>query len=103
MTAESKEGPSPAEPHIVHHRVPVLSEKGKPGETVALPAAFSTPIRPDLIHRAVVAAQARRRQPHGTSPTAGLRHSVEWSERAAASPERRASWTACAAPKRRTR
>ncbi|MCI4322682.1 MAG: 50S ribosomal protein L4 [Thermoplasmata archaeon] len=64
---------------VVHHRVPVLSLDGKVGEPVALPIAFSTPLRPDLIHRAVIAAQARRRQPHGTSPTAGNRHSVEWS------------------------
>jgi len=36
-------------------------------------------VRPDLIQRAVVAAQSHRRQPYGTSLTAGLRHSVEWS------------------------
>jgi large subunit ribosomal protein L4e len=52
---------------------------GKPGTAVALPLAFSAPVRPDLIARAVVAAQTHRRQPYGTSPTAGLRHSVEWS------------------------
>ncbi|MCI4350641.1 MAG: 50S ribosomal protein L4 [Thermoplasmata archaeon] len=70
---------APAEPHTVHHRVHVLGADGKPGKTVSLPAAFSEAIRPDLIRRAVVAAQSHRRQPHGTSPTAGLRHSVEWS------------------------
>jgi large subunit ribosomal protein L4e len=46
---------------------------------VNLPLAFSTPIRPDLIRRAVVAAQSHRRQPHGTKLTAGARHSVQWS------------------------
>jgi large subunit ribosomal protein L4e len=52
---------------------------GAQGQTVTLPLAFSVPVRPDLIRRAVVAAQSHRIQPHGTSPTAGLRHSVEWS------------------------
>lgn len=46
---------------------------------MALPLAFSQPVRPDLIQRAVVAAQSHRRQPYGPSPTAGMRHSVEWS------------------------
>jgi large subunit ribosomal protein L4e len=67
------------EPSSPHHRVHVLSLAGKPGDTLTLPVAFSTPVRPDLIRRAVVVAQSHRRQPHGTSPTAGLRHSVEWS------------------------
>lgn len=70
---------SAVEPHTPHHRVHVLSVAGKPGETVTLPLAFSAPLRPDLIRRAVVSAQAARRQPHGTAPTAGRRHSVEWS------------------------
>jgi large subunit ribosomal protein L4e len=71
--------PAPLEPHAPHHRVHLLSVKGKPGESLTLPLAFSAPLRPDLIRRAVVAAQSRRRQPHATSPTAGVRHSVEWS------------------------
>ncbi len=71
--------PAPAEGHLPHHRVHVLSLSGKAGETVALPLAFSVSVRPDLIRRAVVALQSRRRHPHGTSPTAGVRHSVEWS------------------------
>lgn len=62
-----------------HHRVHAVGLDGKPGAVVALPLAFSTPVRPDLIARAVVAAQSHRRQPYGTSPTAGNRHSVEWS------------------------
>ena len=71
--------PAPIEPHAPHHRVHLLSLKGTPGEALALPEAFSTPVRPDLIRRAVVAAQSARRQPHSTSPTAGVRHSVQWS------------------------
>jgi large subunit ribosomal protein L4e len=61
------------------HRVHVVALDGKAGESLALPSAFSAPVRPDLIARAVVAAQSHRRQPYGTSPTAGVRHSVEWS------------------------
>ncbi len=72
-------GPAPPEPHVTHHRVPVLNLAGKAGEPIALPAAFSDPVRIDLIRRAVNSARSARHQPHGTSPTAGRRHSVEWS------------------------
>jgi len=71
--------PSIAERTSPHHRVHLTGLDGKPGALVALPLAFSSPVRPDLIQRAVVAAQSHRRQPYGTSPTAGNRHSVEWS------------------------
>ena len=81
MTSPSPSGATPdvSERAAPHHRVHLVGLDGKPGTLVALPLAFSTPVRPDLIHRAVVAAQSHRRQPYGTSPTAGLRHSVEWS------------------------
>ena len=69
----------PAESHPTHHRAHLLGIDGKAGETIVLPLAFSQSVRPDLIRRAVVAAQSHRRQPYGPSPTAGLRHSVEWS------------------------
>jgi large subunit ribosomal protein L4e len=72
------EGP-PAEAAPPHHRAHLLGVDGKSRTTVALPLAFSLPVRPDLIQRAVVAAQSHRRQPYATSPTAGVRHSVEWS------------------------
>jgi large subunit ribosomal protein L4e len=62
-----------------HHRAHILTVAGKQQATVRLPLAFSVPVRPDLIQRAVVAAQSHRRQPYGTSPTGGMRHSVEWS------------------------
>jgi len=62
-----------------HHRAHLLALDGKQQSTVRLPLAFSSPVRPDLIQRAVVAAQSHRRQPYGTSPTGGMRHSVEWS------------------------
>ncbi len=69
----------PAETGTPHHRAHLLGLDGKSHASVTLPAAFSNPVRPDLIRRAVVAQQSHRRQPYGTSPTAGLRHSVEWS------------------------
>jgi large subunit ribosomal protein L4e len=70
---------APQETHTVHHRVHVLTTQGSQGAQVQLPLAFSGPVRPELIRRAVVAAQANRRQPHGTKPMAGLQHSTEWS------------------------
>ena len=70
---------APVEPSTPHHRVHLLDLHGKQEGTVTLPIAFSQPIRLDLIRRAVVAAQSHRRQPYGTSPSGGLRHSVEWS------------------------
>jgi len=81
MTPDTATGEKPAvsERASPHHRVHAVGLDGKPGAVVALPLAFSTPVRPDLIARAVVAAQSHRRQPYGTSPTAGNRHSVEWS------------------------
>jgi large subunit ribosomal protein L4e len=81
MTPPSPEAAAsaPSEPSTPHHRAHVLSVAGESKATVPLPLAFSTAIRPDLIQRAVVAAQTHRRQPYGTSPTGGARHSVEWS------------------------
>lgn len=79
MSPGAAAGGAPAEPAATHHRAHVVSLKGVEGSTLPLPAAFSTPVRLDLIRRAVVAAQANRIQPHGTSPTGGMRHSVEWS------------------------
>lgn len=79
MSPPKSPGPAPEEHATPHHRVHVVDTAGSPGAQVALPLAFSSPLRPDLVRRAVVAAQSRRRQPHGTSLTAGLRHSVQWS------------------------
>ncbi|MBI4010332.1 MAG: 50S ribosomal protein L4 [Candidatus Aenigmarchaeota archaeon] len=51
----------------------VLDLNGKPVEQIELPKIFSEPIREDLILRAVLSSQSRRRQPYGTSPLAGKR------------------------------
>jgi len=71
--------PEATEHSIPHHRVHMVNLAGAQGQAVTLPLAFSVPVRPDLIRRAVVAAQSHRIQPHGTTPTAGLRHSTRWS------------------------
>lgn len=51
---------------------------GKEAGEVELPAVFSTPFRPDVIKRAVLAQQSARRQPYGTDPLAGLRSSAHY-------------------------
>ena len=81
MTSPAAPGkdPAPTEHPFPHHRVHLLKLDGKEHSTVTLPLAFSQPVRIDLIRRAVVAAQSHRRQPYGTSLTAGRRHSVQWS------------------------
>jgi len=60
-------------------KVHIYDIHGDSKKTVELPEVFSTPVRPDLIHRDVVAAQANRRHPYGAMPRAGMRHSVFWS------------------------
>ena len=50
---------------------------GSEAGTVELPPAFETPYRPDLIRRAVLAAQANRKQAYGADPFAGKRTSAE--------------------------
>jgi len=46
---------------------------GDDAGSIELPAVFSTPFRPDLIQRAVVAAQANRKQAYGADKLAGMR------------------------------
>ena len=60
-------------------KVHIYDIHGDSKKTVELPEVFCTPIRPDLIHKDVVAAQANRRHPYGAMPRAGMRHSVVWS------------------------
>ncbi|MFX1512123.1 MAG: 50S ribosomal protein L4 [Promethearchaeota archaeon] len=44
---------------------------------ITLPPVFATPLRPDIIKRAVLAARANRRQPYGRDPMAGKRTTAE--------------------------
>ncbi len=57
-------------------KVPVFDAKGKNTGEVKLPAVFATPLRLDLIRRAVLTYRANRRQPYSPSPKAGMRHAV---------------------------
>jgi large subunit ribosomal protein L4e len=50
---------------------------GSEADTLDLPEVFETQYRPDLITRAVRAAQANRKQKYGADPFAGLRTSAE--------------------------
>jgi large subunit ribosomal protein L4e len=50
---------------------------GEDAGTVDLPEVFETAYRPDLIKRAVLAAQANRKQAYGADPHAGLRTPAE--------------------------
>ncbi len=54
----------------------VYSVKGEVSGTIDVPDAFSTPYRPDIIKKAVLAAAANKRQPYGPAPGSGIRHSV---------------------------
>ncbi|WP_435319069.1 50S ribosomal protein L4 [Haloarchaeobius sp. TZWSO28] len=50
---------------------------GSESDTLDLPEVFETAFRPDLITRAVRAAQANRKQPYGADDYAGMRTSGE--------------------------
>jgi large subunit ribosomal protein L4e len=50
---------------------------GAETDTLALPAVFETPVRPELVRRAVHAAQANRKQDYGADEYAGMRTPAE--------------------------
>jgi len=55
----------------------IYNLQGQPTAKIALPAAFCTPLRPDVIKRAVLAIQTKRLQPQGRDPMAGKRTTAE--------------------------
>ncbi len=57
--------------------VSIFNLDGKEVERIELPSIFYTPVRPDLIRRAVLALRTSSLQPKGTDPLAGLRTSAE--------------------------
>jgi large subunit ribosomal protein L4e len=58
--------------------VKVFNLKGKPtAEKISLPVVFKTPLRPDIIKRAVLSIQSKRVQPQGRDPMAGKRTTAE--------------------------
>ena len=75
--AEKK--PKPPKPALGANTVHVYSLSGDIVKSIELPSVFQTPVRLDLIRRAVRAFQANRRQPYGPNRKAGMRHSVRWS------------------------
>jgi large subunit ribosomal protein L4e len=54
-------------------KIPVLSLAREQVGEVEVPKIFETPIRPDVIKRAVIAQQTRKLQPQGRDPMAGKR------------------------------
>ncbi len=46
-----------------------------------LPVQFNERVRPDIIKRAFLSIQSKKRQPYGNDPEAGLKHSTYWKKR----------------------
>ncbi len=55
----------------------ILDLKGESTGKITLPKIFSTPLRPDVIKRAVLAIQSSSIQPQGRDPMAGKRTTAE--------------------------
>jgi len=55
----------------------IFDLQGKSKGKITLPAVFSTPLRPDVIKRAVLSIQSRRLQPQGRDPMAGKKTTAE--------------------------
>jgi large subunit ribosomal protein L4e len=55
----------------------VFDLNGEEVSTLNLPQIFNTPLRPDVIKRAVVAIQSHKYQPQGRDPMAGKRTTAE--------------------------
>jgi large subunit ribosomal protein L4e len=55
----------------------IYNLQGKPTSKTTLPTIFNTPLRPDIIKRAVLATQTNRLQPQGRNPMAGKRTTAE--------------------------
>lgn len=57
--------------------VDIYDLQGQTTRKTTLPPVFATPLRPDVIKRAVLAIQSHRRQPQGRNPMAGKRTTAE--------------------------
>ncbi len=55
----------------------IFDLKGESAGKITLPNIFSTPLRPDVIKRAVLAIQSSSIQPQGRDPMAGKRTTAE--------------------------
>lgn len=58
-------------------KVPVINLQNEKTDEVELPKVFETPVRHDVIKRAVIALQSTRFQPQGRDPMAGKRTTAE--------------------------
>lgn len=59
-------------------KVSVLDTSGNKVEEIDLPRVFATPLREDVIKKAVLAEQSWRRQAYGADPMAGMRSSAHY-------------------------
>ena len=55
----------------------IYNLEGQPTEKIPLPSVFQTPLRPDVIKKAVLSLQSNRLQPQGRDPMAGKRTTAE--------------------------
>jgi large subunit ribosomal protein L4e len=62
---------------MVKKTVKVFNLEGRAVGKIELPPLFATPLRPDVIKRAVLAIQSKRIQPQGRDPMAGKRTTAE--------------------------
>jgi len=62
---------------MVKKMAKIFNLEGKPVGKIDLPPVFATPLRPDVIKRAVLAIQSHQFQPQGRDPMAGKRTSAE--------------------------
>ena len=62
---------------MVKRTVKVFNLEGKAVGKIDLPPVFATPLRPDVIKRAVLSLQSSRIQPQGRDPMAGKRTTAE--------------------------
>ncbi|MDG6220802.1 MAG: 50S ribosomal protein L4 [Candidatus Thermoplasmatota archaeon] len=76
--AKTVKSKAPAKKRSPGPKVPLYSMDGKKKGEITLPGFFTAPVRKDLVHRAVVSAEANKRQVYGPSPEAGMRHVAEW-------------------------
>lgn len=62
---------------MVKRSTKIFNLEGKAVGKIDLPPVFATPLRPDLIKRAVLAIQSNRIQPQGRDPMAGKKTTAE--------------------------
>jgi len=58
-------------------KINVYSIDGTVKEKIDLPVVFDTPYRPDIIKKSFNVLHSNKRQPYGSDPFAGAKHSVE--------------------------